>query len=297
MAFETPLVMRHSRPRAPVASYPNSGNTGLIAPLTTVVHDPSTNGTGWRWQYYDASQQAGYIEVFQNNVTLPNLDIRGGVFVLQGRTGFTMSNCRLDYAKIWEGATQINSGCVISDCLIVGPGGAAAGQAGNDQGIGLTSVWFDGSNASQILRCNISGSENGVVLGANNCIIRDNYINDMIRPPYNSPTADPHTDGIQIFRGQTGTLIEHNFITMPPVGATSAIISGDAPGTIIRNNRLRGGTYVVYFDQSSLSSITNNRMALDGALGYMTPNNINDPPGNPTISGNVNDDTGLPITP
>ena len=112
-----------------------------------------------------------------------------------------------------------------------------------------------GGGNSSITNCDIHGMVIAIgVWGTLN--ISDNYIHDLAEA-----SSDPdarHFDGINLFAGGNGTVIDHNTIAMPGTntgGGTAAVFISAQFGNIddvtVSNNLLYGGaSYTVYVEEA-----------------------------------------------
>jgi hypothetical protein len=143
-----------------------------------------------------------------------------------------------------------------------------------------------------VLRCDISGVENGITPGTGS-ILKDNYIHDL-----QAPGDDPHYDAIQIDGGLSDILIEHNTMLGVPNQTSAVMIDnyfGPVSNITVTKNYLAGGAYTVYSDGQFLNGditgveFSYNRMEM-GLYGYASIQN------NTIIDiGNVDALTGEPI--
>lgn len=162
------------------------------------------------------------------------LDMSAGTLIIDN-ANVTVQNCRI--GQLFGNATGTN--LILQDCDFIGiPTWNSA-------------VTILGDGAS-VLRCDISGAERGLFIDSDNSLIEDNYFHDLIN---NTGTGDPHIDGIQIPGLNVGALvsnviIRHNNIDCDPA-ISSAITMRDAQNVDILNNRLIGGTYIIYFEQTT----------------------------------------------
>ena len=115
--------------------------------------------------------------------------------------------------------------CTIEDCEITGVSWNSAVHISGSRGYYPT--------------CNVSGSENGIWIEGDNCLVEDNYLHDL-----HWPSADPHIDGIQ----PTGckNLTRHNNIDLDVATASSSISIKDGVNNVIEPNRLNGDSYIIY---------------------------------------------------
>lgn len=240
-------------------AFPGAGDTGV--PPGVVLKASGSLVLGSAGQVVDGLDISGDIRVNASNVTIKNSRIRStGSFAIRIKSGLT--------------------GVVVQDVDIIG-----SGQSGTSNSNG---VWGPGN----VYRADISGFENPLVPESNS-VLQDNYVHDL-----NAPGA-PHYDGVQIDGGVSNVLIRHNTIIVDH-GTVSAVMIDNYFGSIsniaVDNNRLVGGGFTVYSDDSFNSnpisgvSFTNNRMGR-GQFGYAFIGKAK-----PVVSGNVDDKTGAPIS-
>lgn len=262
------------------SDFPDASSTGPTIALTRVPAD-ATSGDGWTWMAGD-----DYVRINTADASVSGLDVSGPIIITAGGTNATVSDCKVSSnGSRFYGIQIQGTGATIEDCEITTDGGS---------GMDLTAIAVEAGPAI-IRRCDISGAENGIAVSAPSTIT-DNYIHDMVE--YNA-IDDPHTDGIQFIGSDNaiGTVIEHNAILMhegAANGDTSAIImnaSGHSSDVTINNNLLRGGGYTVYFWYENDNVLTNNRIA-GGDFDYYVQEGGT---GTPTISGNVDADSGAAI--
>ena len=158
-----------------------------------------------------------------------------------------------------------------------------------------------GGGTSSIISCDIHGMVIAIgVWGTVN--ISDNYIHDLAEA-----SSDPdarHFDGINLFAGGNGTVIDHNTIAMPGTntgGGTAAVFISAQFGNIndvtVSNNLLYGGaSYTVYVEETRGYQITNvsltDNYVEKGQYGY-----YNIVGNTPVMSGNVTWWEGVDPTP
>lgn len=281
-ALKTTLVSR--KVFSPVAEggggdWPDETTTGTTGSLIAIP-GTETSGTGWSWDGVDL-----FLNVNGDGATLTGYDVAGPV-VIQG-DNVTFTNCRVTSTEAMGIQVLNASGVTIEDCEIVG--------SGDVESLGQNGIWIDTSPNTTVRRCNIHGSENGIMLAGLSALIEDNYIHDLISEDLEG--ADPHTDGIQIFGGNIadGSIIQGNNVIVPTTWATSAIIIGSIANLQVDNNRFRGGFAVFRAYLDDTCSYTNNRIGdLSPEPGALLVTD-NGGTGNPTWTGNVNDDTDEPI--
>jgi hypothetical protein len=240
-------------------SYPDASTTGV--PAGTSLTSSGTLTITTPETVIDGYEVDGIIMVKASNVTIRNTRVIG-----------------TDFWSILvdDGLTNVR----IEDTEVDGQG--ASGTEGSHGIMG----------PATILRCNISGVENGITPGGGS-VLRDNYIHDLGAP------GDPHYDGVQIDGNLSDITIEHNTIILEFPQTSAVMIDnyfGPISNIIVNNNYLAGGAYTVYsdgqFDGGPITGVqfTNNRME-KGEYGYASIEN------NTVVDrGNVDAITGDPIT-
>jgi hypothetical protein len=234
----------------PPSTWPDASNTGVPAGTTL------TNYTG-------------PAVVTTNGTLIENKTINGGITVKASNV--TIRNCRINQSAWFGVEGQYSPGLRIERCTIVGPG-----KNGEPN-----SCILGGDPAGATF---IANNLSGVCIGiqtTGTCTIKDNYIHDLA-----GGQADPHFDGITLFAGQSGTLIEHNNIIVPSDHGTASVLIGTGnnwgpiSNTVIRNNRMAGApSYTIYSNGGTQSNnkvsgtqIIDNLMQR-GAYGYLVHEN------------------------
>jgi Ca2+-binding RTX toxin-like protein len=197
---------------------------------------------------------------------IEGLNIQGTLYI--DDPGVIVRNCQAEYIFITA------DGVTIEDSTIVGE------NAGDS---GITVLFADNTT---IQRCDISGTENGIWLEANGCLIQDNYIHGL----RNDGAADPHYDGLQIPGGSgvSNNLINHNNFDLDNRIANACITMADGTNIDITNNRLNGGSYVIYFEGNSTACDVINNVFTAHTFGYWSGRSAN----LQNYSGNVFSDSG-----
>lgn len=269
--------------------FPDATNTGSRIPeasLTHVVGDEfvsTANNQVISGLLIDAPN--AHILIRHNNVTVRDCIIRNAGF----------------FAIACDPSNNTIVAPIVEFCTIVG---------GNDtvNGIELECAQAQGG----IIRfCKISHVENGIFVGSANQTINDNYIFDMEHPA----STDPHIDGIQGFTATiTGTVIQHNTISVGPLGTNSCITSnlGNGETLTIQNNLFTAdpsvpppppviSSYGVHINNPIGSGVVTNTVICTGnhwqRTSLMFFPAIFEGVQNLTFTGNINDDTTSPITP
>jgi len=257
-----------------LVDFPDATNVGLAG--VGLVHGDLTD--------------SGITATSSNGEVLEDLDLAS---LTVQHDNVTIRRCRIQDTGLWivhTGNAPLN--LTIEDCDI-----AALGSTPNVDRYIL--IGEGASDGLTVQRCNLSGAENIIrPTGADNIVIRDNFIHS-----FSSPKAEPHYDGIEILSsGGSGHLIEHNHIYLDQndTGTVNYTPEGSssASNITVRNNRLRGGGYTLYFrDDQTSGSITNvvvthNRLgtgsfgyySIDTGVGITWSDNIDDITEN-TVSG------------
>lgn len=240
----------------PPSVWPNASNTG---PTGTLISsgDIETSAPG---QVIENKNITGFVNLRHNGCILRNCQVSGNVFV-------TADDCIVEDTEVilsgWNSAISVH----------------------------------DGADRATIRRCDISNFENGIVFGSGSGhTVRDSYFHDPL--DYRLP-SQPHIDGIQ-FHGGTGhdSLIEHNNLDLYPEVSSSITMGNQTPGqgarnNTINNNRLSGGTAVIYVEGSDSSGvrITNNLMGNSIFNTYVSGSGR----GTVFYSGNTDIVTGAPL--
>lgn len=255
--------------------FPNASNTGPAAGtvFTTTTGDFVTTSNGQI--------------VANRQINNGQIDIR--------HSGVIVRDCIVnsqDFTAIRTTVAASIPGCLIERCRLTGIGGQNA-------------ISPDFADGVEIRFCDISGYENGIAIGANAMNIHDNYIHGLM-----SLSGSPHIDGIQGAGGFTSLTIRHNTIVS---WDTSCIImqteGGNYSGLVIDNNRClfdaaHAGSELAYgilcqrkdtdVGTATNITVTNNRIQkAQAAQSYIFIHNAIAPI---TVSGNVDDTTGLPVT-
>jgi hypothetical protein len=238
---------------------------------------------------------SGTFQTTSNGQVVEKLNITGtSAKILIKHSGVTIRDCIITSDEI----AGIN--CQPSDGSLTAP----LIERVRMTGIGGTSacILIESGAGAEIRYCDLSGFENGILIGGNAQNIHDNYIHDLI-----SLAGTPHVDGIQGTGGFTSLTVRHNTIVS---WDTSCVImqneGGGFSGLVIDNNRLlidqaKGGSFGIRVgsDKSagavSNVSITNNRIQKGpgGGTSYIyLAGTIGAPK---TVTGNVDDVTGAAV--
>jgi len=188
----------------------------------------------------------GDVKTSTNGQVISGVNVNGTITI--NNAGVTVRNCRV--RNIFIKAPDVT----IESCNVVG--------GSWNSGINVL------ANSATILRCNISGMENGFWLEAVGCLIADNYLHDL------AGTPDAHIDGLQIPENPktSNIIIRHNNFDLNITNTSSCITMTDATNIHIDNNRLNGGAYTIYFEGSTSGCTVTNNLFLEHAFGYLAGN-------------------------
>ena len=219
-------------------------------------------------------EPSGSIQVTDDGAILENLDITGEVQVLADNV--TIRKVRItsgDYYPI-RYFDENNTGLVVEDSEIIGTNGDVT-----------SAIAFRDYTAR---RLNIHGMADGLKADAN-VLIEDCWIHDL------SNGEGEHNDAVQSTGGK-GVTIRHNDLS----GASNACVQTGDEGAatedlVVQCNWLDGGGYALNIRGTGVTKpkntqVIDNRFGHDSAYGPWT---IDDE--NPTVTGNVYDDTDQPI--
>jgi hypothetical protein len=186
----------------------------------------------------------------------------------------TIKNCIIQNFDNWGILSDNADNTRVEYCDINGAGSTKT------SGLGI-----GGGTNSAIIGCDISGMVIGVQLFGR-AEVKDNYIHNLADTSSNPD--DRHFDGITLFGGGSGTVIDHNTIDTPPGTATIFIKTefGAIDNVTVRNNLLTGESSYTVYVESTTRPITNvtiqNNYVEKGQYGYFYVTNSN-----PTLVNNV----------
>lgn len=278
----------------PLPAYPSASCTGV--PVGTVL-----------------TAYAGPNPVVADNTVIDSKNITSCLEI--NADNVTITKSKITVAGCGQGVVYLNDQNLTADLTITDS--EIACTAG---GVGTSGPGTAFSEARMtVRRADIYGCENGFNVNQT-MTIEDSFIHDL----YNEG-ADPHTDGIEFGTGHwngssftcTGgcvrdVTISHNTILSMCPGATtpetdegcyttSAIIShsfGVDQNILIQNNLLGGGAFTLYCDIGFTGvnyHVDNNHFTTryKATVGFFGPSSDCS---DETTSGNVYDETGLPVT-
>lgn len=111
----------------------------------------------------------------------------------------TIRNCWFDSAvannalRVYDDGTGGGNSVVIEDCTFFGHNNCT------------NAILLNGSLGASVSRCDISGCDNGINVGTNNCLIEDCYVHDL----NNTVAVDPHYDCIEVNGGLDDLVVTH----------------------------------------------------------------------------------------
>ncbi|MBB5537023.1 hypothetical protein [Rhizobium giardinii] len=193
-----------------MADFPDATNTGVTSGATLTKY----NGT---------------LHITEDNAVISNMDITGDIVI--DAKNVTLSNIKLTSSGAWTAIRVMDdaSGFTLQNSEIDGKGLSQNGIYGHGTFIGN----------------DIYGVENGITV-AGPSDIRDNYIHNFLG------TAEAHYDGIEVNGGHDIDIV-HNTVVVDH-GQTSAVMldnwAGGLSNITVENNRLAGGGYTVYLDDT-----------------------------------------------
>jgi hypothetical protein len=249
--------------------WPSAADTGAQrGPYTgTTLTTPEVNGDG------NVVVGAGEI--------LEGIHLVGGTIIVVGDNA-TIRNCLVETSN-FNAVDGRNAGLTIEYCTFIGPGMAGDCPA-------VIALTYDAT----VTRCDVSGGEHGIMLGAGEGVITENYIHDG-----GSNKEDVHMGGISLKGGQDGVLIKDNYVNMGSLGTSDIFLQnnfGPINDATIEHNYMDGDPGYCLYVEGRLSgglvtniSVVNNVMK-QGHYGYVSVDTAD-----PTFSGNV-DENGNPIS-
>ena len=271
---DTITVTRSSGAECPaLPSFPDANCTGYVHTGVSLTPSggftASTNGAT-----YDSLDVTGCITVTANNVTIKRSRI----------------NCNGSSA-IYTGDS--NTGLVVEDVEINCSGGP-----------GCTGITWRNYTARRV---NVYGGEN-LTWAETNVLIEESYLHDPV--PHDTagcplePGPNCHTDSVQVPGGSSNVTVRHNriyggYIDASHFGNSAFTTGGGVVNFLVEDNLFAGGGFSARCEGGGGNTtyrVINNRfsrifVSTVGGFGPQNECNTNAT----TYSGNVYDDTGLPI--
>jgi hypothetical protein len=256
--------------------------TGTIDPARFGMPDATTAGVQ---AGVTLTAYRGPMTITTPGAVIENVIIDGTITVAADNV--TFKNCVIRNFDNWGILSDNADNTRVEYCDIDGSGSTRT------SGLGI-----GGGTNSAIIGCDISGMVIGIQL-AGRAVVRDNYIHDLADTSSN-PDAR-HFDGITVFGGQNGSVIEHNTISMPTgSGGTAAVFIKTEFGSIdniqVRNNLMTGDPSYTVYVESTTRPITNvtveNNYVEKGIYGYFYVTNST-----PILRNNVQWNNNTDATP
>jgi hypothetical protein len=238
----------------PAGSYVRPGTVGFLGdPASLKQYAPGGPApAGCAWQSYG-------LRCDQTNLTLTNVHIVGGLY-WTGTGNLTIDNSIIEGGKAWfvvyAAAVTNAPGAVMSvtNSTLRWPV-TPAYPAGYD----VAPIWTRGTQAMNIIQCDLSGMPQGLDPGPNS-LIQGNWIHGLVQ---NGSRSKPsHMDGL-FTQGGSNIVIVNNYIDAPVNGTvTGALFIQDVGGTDtgikIYANYLSGGAYVLRNETGIAVDVQNN---------------------------------------
>jgi len=242
--------------------WPNATNTGAKGPFTPYTGPRNITVAG---------------------TVLQNLDLSGGQLVIKA-ADVVIRNCMFNgtswYAIRADDPAANN--LIVKDCTFKGPGTGATTNTNT------AAIYGRG----KFVNNDISGFENGISFVDGPASAIGNYIHDL------ADGGGPHYDGIECHGGQHDILIEGNHVEVLHSQTSTVFLKNDfgpITNVMVRKNRLIGGGYTVYADNTGANggaltgiSFVDNVMG-KGTYGYASLRVST------TWTGNVDMNSGNPI--
>ncbi len=297
-----PVHRTNCAPSPHVCGYPDRTNTGV--PAGTTLRQVPAQVTGGRGWHYD---MRGWIEIDGDGTVLDGFESAATVSVRASNV--TISNCRLALRTTGQTAADHSSAGVlirngstnvtVRNCEIFG-----SGRGADRLEVGIKAQ--EKVTGTRVIGNDIHSMSTGVQTDEG--LIQDNYIHDFGFHDWGPPDGPDHLNGTTSNAYGGPLTVRHNTI-LNRFEQTDAIslFEDFSPqfDRVITNNLVAGGGYTIYGGANSGGQpthhivITNNRFSriyFPNSGGY-GPVAAFDPRGRGNLwSGNVWDDTGLPVT-
>jgi hypothetical protein len=259
------------------------GFRGSVSSLKVVDSSASApSGTSW---------QGSFLNVTASNVTLDSVYVKGAI-QYAGSGTLTIRNSIIEgNGGIWSPVLAKSGHLDIRDSTVRWRPGAP--PPGDGWGNGA----IHGDATMTVIRCDISGTPDGIQNGPGNSLFEQNYIHDLAR--LGTPPNNTHNDGIQMYGGP-GLVIRYNRIDIGGYDGehqNAALFFQADNSTFVSpqiiGNYLEGGGYTLRLEGPLTGAVVQNNTfgPLDGGFGYAYARN------GATIavwSGNV-DSAGNPV--
>jgi hypothetical protein len=268
----------------PLPAFPDASCTGPTPGVTlTIVTGDQTYGTSFNGQTISGKDFRGIVRVTGANITIKDSIFRGRA--VSGNAGL------ID--------TENSTGTITLQDIEVAPSNPSAGIDG---------MWLANTN---VYRAHVHGGVDGIKTFGN-VLIEDSYIHSMqwFANDPNQGGGETHNDGVQSWNGPPNTTLRHNRIDMsttvdvlapgsPSVpNRANATWQDSSPNSRAEFNWLDGGGCALNF---AMSSVTSKIYVISNRFGrhtfYQCGIILNLTSALTQNTGNVWDDTGLPIPP
>jgi hypothetical protein len=248
----------------PAGGVPAPGSVGFRGdPASLKVIDSSgaaPAGTAW---------QGSYLRVNADNVTMDGVYVKGGVDYY-GHGTLTIHNSIVEgNGGIWSPILGRSGHLDIRDTTVRWRPGAPPPGSGWGNGA------IHGDATMTVIRCDISGTPDGIQIGPGNSLFEQNYIHDLAR--IGTVPNNTHNDGIQSYGGP-GLVIRYNRIDLDGYDGThqnAALFfqpdsSNPAVSPQIIGNYLEGGGYVLRLEAPLSGAVVQDNTfgPLNGGFGY-----------------------------
>ncbi len=264
-----------SRPEPfPASMKPDATNTGVLPGTSlTVVSGNQTYGPSANGQTISGKDFHGFVTVTGANITFVNCIFHGQA---------TSSNHALLDTEDSTGTITVKD----SEFVPSNPSATI-----DDLAMRNTNLW----------RANVHGGVDGMKADSNT-LVQDSYIHDTswFASDPNQGGGATHNDGVQSFLGESNVTLRHNNIDMSTSTDANSALQSSASNTHVENNWLDGGGCTLNFNHvpphPPLTGIyiTGNRFGrhqfYTGCAILISTQTVLS-----QNSGNVWDDTGLPI--
>ncbi|HVK24938.1 MAG TPA: hypothetical protein VM677_26565, partial [Actinokineospora sp.] len=266
---------------------PQPGQVGFRgdASKLRVVDGNSPAPAGTRWN-------SGALRFGGGDVTLDGVYVKGGV-EYSGTGTLTIRNSIIEGNHFSWTTLLAGSGHVdVRDTTITYKDTQWPGPQWGNGAIG-------GDGTVTVIRCDISGTPDGIQNGPGNSTIEQNYIHGMLRS--GTYPNNTHNDGIQAWGGHN-LVIRYNRIDISADGkaydgthqngAVFIMSDGPASGLQVVGNYLAGGGYILRIGESQRGAIVKNNQfgTTAGGFGEVhvdNPASIAEWSNNKSVSGNL----------
>ena len=243
---------------------PAAGQVGFRGSVSSlkVVDSAASAPAGTSWQ-------GNYLRVTAGNATLDGVYVKGAVDYGGGGT-LTVRNSIIEgNGGIWSPLLVRAGHLDVRDTTVRWRPGAP--PPGDGWGNGA----IHGDATMTVIRCDISGTPDGIQNGPGNSTFEQNYIHDLAR--IGAVPNNTHNDGIQMYGGPNLT-IEYNRIDLDGYDGThqnAALFfqpdaSSPASNARIVGNYLEGGGYTLRLDGPVPAAVVQDNTfgPLNGGFGY-----------------------------